>query len=217
MSEAETKPQTRKPPSLGDIVAVAVFIVGLISALLYATGWTYAYHYLDRFGIPLLMVDVPKENYFVYGEIVARMFPIWGGVIGGAMFGLVLAWRWLAGKLGRWMLAIGLAAILAIFWLGHEAAVIAAHTQYGFQRSTDYSAYPRVQVWTKQDTKLSKDAPPSSDDLTRGCYRLLLHNQNRLFLLRPLRGAAAADLPILVAPWDQIELIRIMPDYTSCE
>src|SRR5262249_33658698 len=54
-------------------------------------------------------------------------------------------------------------------------------------------------------------------DLTNGCYRLLLHNQNRLFLLRPLKGAPAADLPLLILPWDQIEQIRVLPDHTSCE
>ncbi len=217
MSASETESQTSNAPSLGDLAGTAAFIVALISAWLYATGWTYAYHYFDRFGIPLLMVDIPKEHYFVYGGVVAGMFPIWAGVIGGAVIGLVLAWRWFAGKLGRPILALGLAAILAIFWLGHEGAVDAAHTQYSIQRTTDYSAYPRVKVWTKQDTKLSKDSPLSSDNLTRGCYRLLLHSRDRLFLLRPLRGAAAAELPILVVPWDRMETIRIMPDYTSCE
>jgi hypothetical protein len=35
-------------------------------------------------------------------------------------------------------------------------------------------------------------------------------NQNRLFLLRPLKGAAAADLPVVIAPWDQIEPVRML-------
>jgi hypothetical protein len=35
------------------------------------------YHYFDRFGIPLLMVEIPKENYLVYGGIVGRRFPVW--------------------------------------------------------------------------------------------------------------------------------------------
>jgi hypothetical protein len=56
----------------------------------------------------------------------------------------------------------------------------------------------------------------TSADLAAGGYRLLLHNQNRLFLLRPLKGAAAADLPVVLAPWDQIELVRVLPNYTSC-
>jgi hypothetical protein len=33
---------------------------------------------------------------------------------------------------------------------------------------------------------------------TNGCYRLVLHNKDRLFLLRPIACAAAAELPILI-------------------
>ena len=55
--------QEAKSPSLGEIAPVAAFVVGLVTAWLYLSGWTYAYHYFDRFGIPLLMVDMPKENY----------------------------------------------------------------------------------------------------------------------------------------------------------
>jgi hypothetical protein len=43
----------------------------------------------------------------------------------------------------------------------------------------------------------------------------LLHNQNQLFLL--LRDTAAADIPVVIAPRDQIELVRVLPDYTSCQ
>jgi hypothetical protein len=54
-------------------------------------------------------------------------------------------------------------------------------------------------------------------DQAGDCYRLLLHNHNRLFLLRPFKGAAAADLPVVIVPWDQIELVRVLPDYRSCQ
>src|SRR5213080_2308747 len=62
--------QEAKPPSLGEFIGAAAFLLGLISAWLYAAGWAYAYHYFDRFGIPLLMVDIPKENYPIYGGVV---------------------------------------------------------------------------------------------------------------------------------------------------
>ncbi len=212
-----TASEKERPPSIGDLVGAAGFLVGLISAWLYATGWTYAYHYFDRFGIPLLMVDVPKENYFVYGSIVVRQFPIWALVVGLAALVVITSWRWLAAKAGHLSVLLALLAVLAVFWLGHLAGVAAAHQQYALQRETDYRAYPRVQVWAKEKTKLPDGSPQASADLSNGCYRLLLHNQNRLFLLRPLKGAPAADLPILILPWDQIEQIRVMPDHTSCE
>src|ERR1700730_11092712 len=90
-----------KPPSLGDIVGLLAFLVGLISAWLYAAGWTYAYHYFDRFGIPLLMVDIPKENYFVYGGIVVRQFPLWGLGLGLVILVTASLWRWIGAVLGR--------------------------------------------------------------------------------------------------------------------
>ena len=39
MSEAA---EQTKPPSLGDVVGLLAFLIGLISAWLYAAGWTYA-------------------------------------------------------------------------------------------------------------------------------------------------------------------------------
>jgi hypothetical protein len=205
------------PPSLGDVVGLLAFFVGLISAWLYFAGWTYAYHYFARFGIPLLMVDVPKENYFVYGGIVVQQFPLWGLGLGLSLLAAASLWRWIGGMLGRVALPVGLVAIAMVFWLGHEGGVAAAHQHYSEQRRSDYSAYPRVQVWSKGDAKPPAGSPLASADLIKGCYRLLLHNQERLFLLRPFKSAAAANLPVLIIPWDQVGLIRVLAEYTSCE
>src|SRR3954454_24094510 len=59
-----------KPLSFGDVISAATFAVAVLTAWLYVAGWTYAYHYFDRFRIPLLMLDLPKEHYFVYGGLV---------------------------------------------------------------------------------------------------------------------------------------------------
>jgi hypothetical protein len=214
MSEAA---EPTKPPSLGDVVGLLVFFVGLITAWLYAAGWTYAYHYFDRFGIPLLMVDIPKENYFVYGSIVVWQFPFWGLGLGLAILVAASFWSWIGAALGRVALPLGLAAIAAVFWLGHQGGIAAAHQQYSEQRRSDYSAYPRVQVWPKEDAKPPAGSPLASGDLIKGCYRLLLHNQDRLFLVRPFKSTAAADLPVLIISWDQVGLIRVLAEYTSCE
>jgi len=42
------------------------------------------------------------------------------------------------------------------------------------------------------------DPPLRQGDLIKGWYCLLLQNQDRLFLVRPLKGATAADLPVLI-------------------
>jgi hypothetical protein len=44
----------------------------------------------------------------------------------------------------------------------------------------------------KEDAKPSAGSPLASGDLINGCYRLLLHNQDRLFLVRPFKGITAA-------------------------
>jgi hypothetical protein len=133
-----------KMPSLGDLAGVTAFVVGLISAWLYFTGWTYAYHYFDRFGIPLLMVDIPKENYLVYGGIVVQQFPLGGLGLGLALLVAASLWRRIGVMLGRMALPLWLITIAIVFWLGHEGGVAAAHQQYSEQRRSDYSAYPRV-------------------------------------------------------------------------
>jgi hypothetical protein len=189
--------QKAKSPSLGEMAAAAAFVVGLVTAWLYLAGWTYAYHYFDRFGIPLLMVDIPKENYFVYGGIVLLQFPIWGLLIVVVLLAGIVLWRWPRLDAGRLKVPLSLVALLAVFLLGHRAAVV-THEQFVQQRESDYSAYPRVQLWPKESTKSPDGSPWASADLTNGCYRLVLHNKDRLFLLRPIAGAAAAELPILV-------------------
>jgi hypothetical protein len=77
-----------------------------------AAGWTYVYHYFDRFGIPPLMVDIPKENYFVYGLLVVWQFPLWALGLGLALLIAATLWRWIAAALGRAAMPLGLAAIV---------------------------------------------------------------------------------------------------------
>jgi hypothetical protein len=36
----------------------------LSAALVYAAGWTYAYHYFGNFSLGLLMLDIPVRYYF---------------------------------------------------------------------------------------------------------------------------------------------------------
>jgi hypothetical protein len=38
-----------------------------------------------------------------------------------------------------------------------------------------------------------------------------------LFLVRPFKGTAAADLPVQLISWDQVGLLRVLAEYTSCE
>jgi hypothetical protein len=39
-------------------------LMALATALVYAAGWTYAYHYFANFQLGLLTLDIPAEYYF---------------------------------------------------------------------------------------------------------------------------------------------------------
>src|SRR5215470_13823082 len=115
-----------KAPSLVEVTGAAALVIGLISAWLYVAGWIYAYHYFDRFGIPLLMVDIPKEHYFVYSGIAARQFLIWG-VIVLVLIAAIALWRRLRLDAGRLKIPLSVLALIALFLLGHQAVVVAAN------------------------------------------------------------------------------------------
>ena len=221
-----TAPGANSQPSLGEVIGLSTFLIGLISAWLYVTGWTYAYHYFDRFGIPLLMVDIPKEMYFVYGGVVLRQFSIIALAVVAVALVLSILWRCCGDGLARHGFGLASGRGQQPEWsqcyrsqhcFGSDVTPPSRSlTDNVLQRESDYGGYPRIQVWLKQDGKPPADAPNPSSDLASGCYRLLLHNQNRLFLLRSFKGAPAADLPVLILPWDQIEFTRVLPDYGSC-
>ena len=105
--------------------------------------------------------------------------------------------------------SLGMARVLA--WRCRRTSTIFQATPDRLQR------LPTCSGMAKEDAKPSAGSPLASGDLINGCYRLLLHNQDRLFLVRPFKGITAANLPVLIIPWDQVGLIRVLAEYTSCE
>ena len=66
-----TAPNDRAARALLLDIATAL---ALVSALVYAAGWTYAYHYFGHFKLGLLMLGIPTRYYFGYGFLgVQRM------------------------------------------------------------------------------------------------------------------------------------------------
>jgi hypothetical protein len=202
-------------PTLGDVVSAVALVLGLITAWLYVTGWTYAYHYFDAFRIPMRMADLPKEHLFVYGGLV-----VWKNLaasiavalaVGAVIAGCVRYRGWLR-RFGITTIVVIL--VLTVFALGRLAAIRAAEADFGTQRASDYDAYPRVR-FALEDT-----APPGKELLAdlagSDCGRLVLATADWLFLIRPIRGAAAARLDTFVIPRDHLKSLRVKADYTSC-
>lgn len=205
-----------RAPSLGDVVSAATFAVAIITAWLYAAGWSYAYHYLDRFRVPLLMAGLPLEHYLVYGGLV-----VWkdlAAAVGVAVLVVAFAWacaRW-AGRLERfWISTLLVLLVVALFALARAAGAGAAQADFLAQRDSDYAAYPRVRLIRMQEAAAGVGGHLADVPWT-DCGRLLLAGGGRLFLVRPIRGAPGADLDAFVVPADQVEAVRITGAYRSC-
>src|SRR5262249_24947133 len=109
-------------PSLGDVVSAATLAVAFLTAWLYVTGWSYVYDYFDRFRIPLLMVELPIEHYFVYGGLVVRKNLEWSIAISFVLIGLAWTSVW-------WMGAIN--------WFGAYSQRVLRRTKMSASRIPD--------------------------------------------------------------------------------
>lgn len=90
----------------------------LIIALIYATGWTYAYHYFGHFKLGLLMLEIPIQYFFMYGFWV---FKTWWWLL-LVLYGLITLSFLLVGFYGAprwlWLLRHGqMLLVLLAFWL----------------------------------------------------------------------------------------------------
>jgi hypothetical protein len=201
-------------PSFGDVLSAAGLTLGLITAWLYVAGWEYAYTYFDRFRLPLLMLDFPLEHFLVYGGLVVRK-DVWVAlacavVLVALMFAVA---RWSARLRRFWVTAIVVLIIVIAFALARSAGNSAALADFAEQRSTEYAAYPRVRV-TWEGAESSADAVVA-DLVKTDCGRLLAASKDRLFLIRPVRGAGSLDLDTFVLPAEKA-IVRIEAEYTSC-
>ncbi len=103
--------------------------------------------------------------------------------------------------------------IFALFFVCYHLGAIAAVNVYERQVEHDFDAYLRVQVWA--------NAPEQSeygDEMVKawqeGCYRLLMRNNDHLFLFHPL--TSGGKIPTDMLSSDRVEMIRILPVNTSC-
>jgi hypothetical protein len=110
--------------------------------------------------------------------------------------------------------------ILLLFAGAYRLGKSTAKASYDEQRLKDYPAYPRVEITLKEAKQPEAIKPLNTDKtaeaLQKGCYRLMLHNQDKLFLFYPIKGMPTADLAVLVIQKDDVERLIILPNYDSC-
>jgi hypothetical protein len=201
----------------GTSVGFALTIVlGVSTAWLYVAGWTYAYTFFRHFRIPLLTLRIPREYFFLYGGFVVWHFPLWDFAIGAVLIAAAVLWPRLRIE-PRMQITFCMLGLAVAFWLAFQAGRAAADRQFEADREQNYPVvyYPRVEVWPRASVMLTPGSPWDGLELGKGCYRLVLDNQDRLFLVRPFNNPAA-DLALVQLPWEQVEGMRAVPGDMVC-
>jgi hypothetical protein len=202
-----------KAPSLGEVVGAAAFLVSLITAWLYAAGWSYAYAYFDQFRIPLILADLPREHLFVYGGLTLWKNPLAAGATAAVISAIAVLCIRFRAEMGRsWLAAVVVGTVIALFCAAHFAGVRTALADAGAQRTNDFSAYPRVLIEFPEDAETSDGRTTASG----GCGRLVLATGERMFLVAPRRDMPALELNTVVVPWDGVASVTISGQYSSC-
>ncbi|MCB2262258.1 MAG: hypothetical protein LGR52_04865 [Candidatus Thiosymbion ectosymbiont of Robbea hypermnestra] len=181
--------------------------VTLATALVYTAGWSYAYHWYDRFELGLIGLGIPFEYHFMYGFWVLQSF--WWLIL--AIAGMVALTYWarvdpVLDLMARTALLWGLLVFVLFYYMGGAVA----RADYRDHREAGFGHYPLVRIWSTLDPG---DAPARlrglPQDLIAGNYRLLLQTAQSLYLIRPDRDGG--QIPTLQLPRNQIRALRRIP------
>jgi hypothetical protein len=193
----------------------------LLIALCYTCGWSYAYHYFERFNLGLLGLDIPREYFFLYAFWAINDQFWWTALLLGAgvgvLTGISILLRLLRRRFpifgNRYPVRLGYAIVIVgtasltfygSYTLGERAAV----SVYRYQADNGFPSYHFIQVWAD---------PAEEGDLGRqmalhwqtGDYRLLMRNKDHLFLFYP--EGADTRLATTVLPSGKIRAFRTFP------
>jgi hypothetical protein len=203
-----------KRPLLLDLATVTA----LVTALVYFTGWTYAYHYFGHFKLGLLTLEIPTEYFFAYGFWV---FKTWWWLVIPYGLGIVLLAFYeprLSPRLDRiktrrprllkqLQIFVVLLAFLLVWWL----AAVRAGWFYQDQQNTGFPAYPHVRIWPNEPLPEDATLKELYGELPGGVYRLLLENKETLFLFKLPPDGKPARLPVIELPSKEVKLLRVLP------
>ncbi|WP_339132998.1 MAG: hypothetical protein WGN25_11625 [Candidatus Electrothrix sp. GW3-4] len=219
------------PFPLADLLDAGA-ITGIVVALLYTAGWSYAYHYFSCFHLNVTELGVTRDTLFVYslwvlqGNIPA-LLTCFGTI--GLYFFLRSLWKKKtivdqADTLGEeegepvkvikhplWLWIVTLVGsplyLLLLFFIFYYLGSQEGLKDFREQQKNDFSRYPRVKVWLKGEQTLM------TEDWAGGCYRMLLRNKDQLYIF--LADGVTEKVPTEVIPNSRVEALRVMPMYQS--
>lgn len=192
----------RNSPRVLDITVAAT----LIAALIYAGGWSYAYHWYDGFELGLIGLGIPYEYHFMYGFWVVKAY--WWLILPIAILLVAVLVLW--ARLGPILIPAMPIWVPLTFLLFYSLGGLAAEANYREHRESGFQGYSWVRVWTEPGS----DTLPAGlqrvyRELAEGKYRLLLETDKSLYLIRP--GKDGGEMPTLRIPHSRVHALRRIP------
>jgi len=188
--------------------------------------------YFDKFHLGLVGLDIPKEYLFIYSFWVVKDQPILSCAALLVSILLYILMRFCFQKAKNALktnveqeakdnnrehdifLAAGLfltpIVIFLLFWQSYHLGKHGASVLYEKQASQDFDAYPRVKVWLKKD--IADEMKEKAAEWEKGCYKLLLRNNEHLYLFKP-----GISSPTDIIPQSDVQAVRMLPLYNECK
>ena len=207
-------------------------ITGIVVALLYTVGWSYAYHYFSLFHLGLTELGLSKDTLFIYSlwvlkDSIPALITCFGTI--GLYFLLRFIWRkkviveWTEPAEGDepvqvirhpiWLWVVTLVGaplyLFLLFVFFYHLGSKEGWKDFDQQQKNDFPSYPRVKVWLKGEQNIM------TEDWAGGCYRLLLRNKNQLYIF--WADGMSAKVPTEVIPNSRVDALRVLPMYKSSE
>ena len=184
-------------------------LITLGAALIYVMGWSYAYHWYDRFNLGILGLEIPLEYFMMYGFWSLRhawwLVFIYAVAVGVWMFTqrLVRPWLWRIAPVG----------LLLIFWLAYALGEQAAYADYTAHQGNQLACYPLVRLGIKQEAGRAKQMDELAGQLVERDYRLLLQTKNLLVVIKP--KVLTAPVAVII-PLSSVDILRLTPVNPGC-
>lgn len=179
--------------------------ITLITALIYACGWSYAYHWYNRFDLGLIGLGIPFEYHFMYGFWVLQSFWWLVLLVAVLLAAAVVFWA----RVGPILLPAAPLWVPLAFVLVYLLGEAAARGDYRDHRESGFEHYPWVRVWTAPDPAgATAKLRAVQQDLADGKYRVLLQTARSVYLIRPKR---MGEFPTLQVSRERILALRRIP------
>jgi len=200
-------------------------IILILLALLYISGWSYAYHYFAKYNAGLLDFNISKEYFFIYAFWVIRSEWLLISIFFCFLylsFLLITFVNKMSSQIRGELIqnSCKISIIFFIFLLHlvsfiffYQIAKRAANSDFYYQSISDFPSYPLVKIWIKQDMNIIN--PLIHEELKKGCFRLLLKNNGKTYLFNNEKNYLDKHATFII-PDNNIELIQILPCFVSC-